>query len=150
MTPWMRKIHTWIGLLIGIQLVLWMCSGLVMSLLDSASVRGAEFRAARKAIVPAWPRDTLPAEAVLAAAALPVHAIATGWLADRPIYKLASEQGISMVDARRGQPVAVAVRGLDGISAHSRAERADANRDVLRVSVVVVTCRGCDVAQLDG
>ena len=105
MTPWMRKIHKWIGLLIGIQLVLWMCSGLVMSLLNSESVRGAEFRAVKKAIAPPWPQDTLPAEAVLAATALPVHAISTGWLVDRPIYKLAGEQGVKMVDARQGQPV---------------------------------------------
>ena len=41
----MRKIHKWIGLLIGLQLVLWMSSGFVMSLLDAEKVRGREFRA---------------------------------------------------------------------------------------------------------
>jgi Na+-transporting NADH:ubiquinone oxidoreductase subunit F len=105
MTPWMRKIHKWIGLLIGIQLVLWMSSGVVMSLLDADKVRGSEFRVPKKASAPPWPQDTLPAEAVLAAAPLTVHAISTGWLLDRPIYKLASEKSISMVDARQGQPV---------------------------------------------
>ena len=105
MTPWMRKIHKWIGLLIGIQLVLWMSSGVVMSLLDSNKVRGSEFRVAKKIGAPPWPRDTLPAEAVLAAAPLPVHAISTGWLLDKPIYKLAGEKGIRMIDARQGQAV---------------------------------------------
>lgn len=105
MTPWLRKIHKWIGLLLGIQLVLWMCSGLVMSLLNSERVRGAEFRVAKKASAPPWPQDTLPAEAVLAAAQQPVHAVATGWLVDKPIYKLAGEKGVRMVDARLGQPV---------------------------------------------
>lgn len=105
MTPWLRKIHKWIGLLLGIQLVLWMCSGLVMSLLNSERVRGAEFRVAKKASAPPWPQDTLPAEAVLAAAQQPVHAVATGWLVGRPIYKLASEKGVKMVDARQGLPV---------------------------------------------
>lgn len=106
MTPWMRKIHKWIGLLIGIQLVLWMTSGVVMSLLNSDKVRGSEFRAAKKASSTPWPLDTLPAETVLAAAAPPaVHAISTGWLLERPIYKLASEKSIRMVDARQGQAV---------------------------------------------
>lgn len=106
MTPWMRKIHKWIGLLIGIQLVLWMSSGLVMSLLNSEKVRGSEFRAPKKASAPLWPQDTLPAEAVLAAAPPTVHAVSTGWLLDRPIYKLASEKnGVTMVDARQGQAV---------------------------------------------
>ncbi|MDP2005954.1 MAG: 2Fe-2S iron-sulfur cluster-binding protein [Rubrivivax sp.] len=105
MTPWMRKIHRWIGLLIGIQLVLWMSSGVVMSLLNSDKVRGSEFRVAKKASAPTWPEDTLPAEAVLAAARLPVHAISTGWLLDRPIYKLAAEKDVRMVDARQGQAI---------------------------------------------
>ncbi len=119
MTPWMRKIHKWIGLLIGIQLVLWMCSGLVMSVLDSERVRGAEFRVAKKAGLPAWPLDTLPTEAVLAAAPLPVHAVTTGWLVDRPIYKLASEQGVKMVDAHHGQPVELSAELAQKLAAAS-------------------------------
>jgi Na+-transporting NADH:ubiquinone oxidoreductase subunit F len=40
MTSWMRKIHKWVGLLIGIQFVLWMASGVVISLFDSEKVQG--------------------------------------------------------------------------------------------------------------
>ena len=105
MTPWMRKIHKWIGLLIGIQLVLWMSSGVVMSLLDADKVRGGEFRVAKKASARLWPLDTLPAETVLAAAPLTVHTLSTGWLLDRPVYKLTSDKGIRMIDARQGHEV---------------------------------------------
>ena len=40
MTPWMRTIHKWVGLLIGLQFVLWLASGLMMSLLDHDQVQG--------------------------------------------------------------------------------------------------------------
>ena len=36
MNHWMRKLHKWVGLLIAIQFLLWMGSGVVMSLLDAA------------------------------------------------------------------------------------------------------------------
>ncbi|NNC24713.1 hypothetical protein HKX41_11280, partial [Salinisphaera sp. USBA-960] len=44
MTQWMRRIHKWLGLAIGLQFVLWMASGLVMSLLSHDKVQGHEFR----------------------------------------------------------------------------------------------------------
>ena len=31
MTPWMRTLHKWVGLIIGLQLLLWMASGVMMS-----------------------------------------------------------------------------------------------------------------------
>lgn len=106
MTPWMRKIHKWIGLLIGLQLVLWMCSGLVMSLLDAERVKGSEFRAppvAKKL----WPENALSADRVLATTAAPVFAISTGWLLDQPVYRLAGETGVKMVDALNGNGVEI-------------------------------------------
>ena len=45
MTRWMRRLHIWIGLVAGVQFLLWMGSGLVMSLLDADKVHGAATRA---------------------------------------------------------------------------------------------------------
>ena len=104
MTPWMRKIHRWIGLLIGLQLVLWMCSGLVMSLLDAERVKGREFRAASPG-KPLWPANALSASDVLAKTAAPVHSISTAWIFNQPIYRLAGEKGITMIDAIDGKDV---------------------------------------------
>lgn len=106
MTPWMRKIHKWIGLLIGLQLVLWMCSGLVMSLLDAERVKGSEFRAPLSAKKP-WPENALSADRVLATTAAPVFAISTGWLLDQPVYRLAGETGVKMVNALNGNGVEI-------------------------------------------
>ncbi|MFT7773988.1 2Fe-2S iron-sulfur cluster-binding protein [Roseateles sp.] len=104
MTPWMRKIHKWIGLAVGLQLVLWMCSGFVMSLLDADKVRGREFRAP-SAARQAWPADAQPVNRLLAAAREPVQLVSTGWLVDQPVYRLVRDKATQLIDARSGQPV---------------------------------------------
>lgn len=104
MSPWMRKVHKWIGLLIGLQLVLWMCSGFVMSLLDAEKVRGREFRTPAAA-KQAWPTDAAPVSPLLAAAGVAAQTVSTGWLVDRPVYRLASEKSTHLVDARSGERV---------------------------------------------
>ena len=46
----MRKLHKWISLLVGVQVLLWLTSGLVISLLDPAKVSGAQWRVPVQAI----------------------------------------------------------------------------------------------------
>lgn len=116
MTPWMRKIHRWIGLLIGLQIVLWMCSGFVMSLLDADKVRGREFRAPAAASLP-WPSDTVPLRHLVEAAFDPALTVSTGWLLDRPVYRLTGEKSSLLIDARTGQRIE-----LDGQLARRLAE----------------------------
>jgi len=43
MMVFLKKLHKWVGLLIGIQVLLWLLSGLVMSLLDPAKVSGQQW-----------------------------------------------------------------------------------------------------------
>ncbi|MEE4143542.1 MAG: hypothetical protein V2I26_02000 [Halieaceae bacterium] len=40
---WVRRIHKWLGLLIGLQVVLWLSGGVVMSLIPIEMVRGEEW-----------------------------------------------------------------------------------------------------------
>ena len=118
MTPWMRKIHKWIGLLIGLQLVLWMCSGLVMSLLDSERVSGREFRAPPQS-KRLWPEDALSVNNVLASTATPVQTISTAWLLNQPIYRLVGEKGIAMIDATDGKRVELTADLAQRLAANS-------------------------------
>jgi len=104
MTPWMRKIHKWIGLLIGLQLVLWMCSGFVMSLLDAEKVRGKEFRAPTAAKQP-WPSDVMPVGRVLTTAPEAPQNVSTGWLLDQPVYRLVGEKSVRLFNARSGERI---------------------------------------------
>ncbi|WP_169444485.1 2Fe-2S iron-sulfur cluster-binding protein [Massilia niastensis] len=77
-----------------------------MSLLDSKKVQGREFRI--KPPAPAeWPRNVLAADAILAASADKVMAITSGWLLDRPIYRLQNDKRSWLVNAADGTGVTV-------------------------------------------
>lgn len=104
MTPWMRRIHKWVGLVIALQFVLWLASGVVMSLFDADKVGGREFRvkppAARQ-----WPAAALPVDTVLARSARQVMTISSAWLLDRPVYRLGDDKTSWLVGALDGQPL---------------------------------------------
>lgn len=110
MTRIMRIAHKWLGLVIGLQFLLWVGSGFVMSMLDMHKVHGANSRA--PAAAPrAWVREAVPLGQVLADAGRPVERIATGWLADVPVYRLTQGKTTWLVDARDGKALTVD-RGL--------------------------------------
>ena len=104
MTPWMRKIHKWIGLLIGLQFVLWLSSGLVMSLLDHDQVQGHEYRAHASEPRP-WPNDALPASAVLVGGQSSVQRVSSAWLLERPVYQAYDGQKTRLSDAMTGEAI---------------------------------------------
>jgi Na+-transporting NADH:ubiquinone oxidoreductase subunit F len=101
MNVWMRKIHRWLGLLVGLQLLVWMISGLMMSVFDADAVKGKAQRAPA-AIAPAWPADALPLSQVLPADGKERYSVSTGWLVERPVYRVKGEQGLQLHDARSG------------------------------------------------
>ncbi|QOY92575.1 2Fe-2S iron-sulfur cluster binding domain-containing protein [Massilia sp. UMI-21] len=102
----MKKLHKWIGLLIGIQFLLWMSSGVVMSLLDADKVAGRTLRTALP-LPAAWPADVLAPEAVLAANGAQVMTLSSAWLLGRPVYMLQNDQRSWLVGATDGRPVAI-------------------------------------------
>ncbi len=104
MTSWIRRIHRWIGLAVGVQFVLWACSGFAMSLLNTEKVRGRQFRVLEAARQP-WPTNTLPVQRLIDKADGAARLVSTGWLLDRPVYRLVSEKSTVLIDARTGQPV---------------------------------------------
>ncbi|WP_326542962.1 2Fe-2S iron-sulfur cluster-binding protein [Pseudorhodoferax sp.] len=104
MTLWMKTVHRWIGLLIGVQLVLWMLSGLMMSLFDANKVRGKEFRAPAVAQQP-WPADAMPMDEILQGAQREAGSLATAWLLDEPIYRLSANGEVTLFSARDGRRI---------------------------------------------
>ena len=107
MTRWMRKLHKWTGLILAVQFVLWMGSGLVMSLLDHDKVQGHHYRAVAASKPAQWPTGTLAPSHVLSRATLPARSLEAMWLRERPVYRLARGEDTWLVDARNGAPVAV-------------------------------------------
>ncbi len=107
MTPLLRKLHKWVGLLVGVQFLLWLASGMVMSLFDHHVVAGQAHRAPAR-MAQDWPASGLlaPAE-VVAAAGKPVESLDSHWLLQVPAYRLKNSEGSWLVDARSGTPLAV-------------------------------------------
>lgn len=106
MSHWMRRLHKWVGLVIGIQFLLWMASGVMMSLLDADKVRGREFRV-KPAAPAAWPADVLAPEAVLLASTDKVMDISSAWVLDQPAYQLQNDKRSWLVSASDGRTVTV-------------------------------------------
>ena len=103
---WLRKIHKWIGLVIGLQFLLWAVSGTAMALLDMGEVAGgpmAERTAAAAPIVAenGWPRVQQ------ALGRQPVLAVTIRRLPRGPVYQVATEQGIRLFRVADGAPVSI-------------------------------------------
>lgn len=117
MTPWIRKLHKWVGLIIALQFLVWMGSGLIISLLDKNIVKGQHHRAKHAHAASAWPNGMLAPAHVLAATKRPVQIIETFWLRDRPVYRLTHKATAWLVDARDGRPVLIDAATAGAIAA---------------------------------
>ena len=107
MTPWIRKLHKWVGLVIALQFVVWMGSGLLMSLLDHETVQGHGHQAEHAHAPSPWPSGLLSPSQVMAKAGRPVQTIEAFWLLERPVYRLTNKSVAWLVDAVDGRMVNV-------------------------------------------
>ena len=96
-----RRIHKWLGLVVGLQFVLWALSGSVMAMLDSDKV-GGHSAAPVATIARTWPADLIPPPAGAGIKGLTLRRIV-----DRPVYEIRDRQGMRIVDARSGQRVLI-------------------------------------------
>lgn len=102
---WLRKIHKWVGLAIGLQFVIWAISGAAMALLDMEAVAGGPRPQATQAAVAgeatAWPgivRELGSAE---------IEGLRLKTLLDRPVVEVRTARSTRMFDARTGIPVTI-------------------------------------------
>ena len=96
-----RKIHKWVGLILGLQFVLWTLSGSVMALLDSDKV-GGHSAAPMATTAQAWPADMIAPPTTAGVQGLTLRRIV-----DRPVYEIKDQQGIRVLDARSGQRILI-------------------------------------------
>ena len=107
MKRWIRVLHKWVGLVLALQFVLWMASGLAMSVLDHETVEGLHHRAESGQPDRTWPVGMLAPSQVLAAARRPVEELTATWLRNRPVYRLNDGSGAWLVDAAGGRKLKV-------------------------------------------
>ena len=96
-----RKIHKWVGLILGLQFVLWTVSGAVMALLDMDKVGGHGTAEAATAAI-AWPSDIAPPPV-----GGPVSGLGLRRILDRPVYEITDARGVRLHDARTGAAISV-------------------------------------------
>lgn len=91
-----RKIHKWVGLILGLQFVIWTVSGALMALLDMDKV-GGHSTAAPSEVSAGWPSDLLPISGLGV-----VEALALKRIVDRPVYEVVRGGELTLLDARTG------------------------------------------------
>jgi len=100
-----RWLHKWFGLVLGLQFLLWAGSGAVMALLDHHKVSGEH------AILPvaqiAAPAEPLPLAAVAETIGAPILKLQLKPLFDTYVYEATTPQGVRLLDAVQGTPIAV-------------------------------------------
>lgn len=114
---WLRKIHKWVGLVIGLQFLVWAISGTAMALLPMDEVAGGEMADQPVPAIPAegkaWPKVQ---EAL---AGQPVTKLSMRSLPGRQALQVTTNEGVRLFDAEDGQPVII-----DGAAARAIASAA--------------------------
>ena len=88
---WTLKLHKWIALIIGIQILFWVLGGLVFSALDIKKVRG-EHKIAEKPHLPLTPESIIPLkEALKANRIVKIHHASLDRVVNRPVWRIMDE-----------------------------------------------------------
>jgi len=98
-----RRIHKWVGLILGVQFILWALSGSMMALLDADAVGGHDGPTMH---VMAVATDGL-VDPARAAGQSPVTGLTLRDLVGTPVYELTTASGVRLVDARTGAPIRI-------------------------------------------
>jgi len=107
MMQFLKKLHKWVGLLIGIQIFLWLLSGLMMSLLDPAKVSGKQWSRALAGETRVLPGGTLLGLEDLSLGQLAmVQSIRLVVHKGQPVYRVSHADGITLVNAKDGSVIA--------------------------------------------
>ena len=128
------RVHKWLALVIGAQLLIWFASGVIMSFLPIDKVRG-EHLVDREAISTIPPDTSMISPATLVGqAGVPVEAVAWRMLDGRAIAEVATREGVRLFDARTG----AALPPVDAVQAAriARAAWKGADKPVSRPSRV--------------
>lgn len=107
MTRWMRKLHKWVGLILALQFVLWMASGLIMSLLDYDKLQGHHHQAEQVERATDWPAGLLAPSDVLTSESRSSRSVETLWFRERPVYRLSDSTTTWLVDASDGRRIQI-------------------------------------------
>ena len=105
--PFMRKLHKWLALAIGLQLLIWLCSGMLMSLIDQDIAAGNASRANPATKQPLSKFGTLYAPHLLTLAAPQIVQLSLDQLLDKPVYRIETAAQTLLYDATTGAEITI-------------------------------------------
>jgi uncharacterized iron-regulated membrane protein len=112
---WLRRIHKWVGLVIGLQFLVWAISGTAMALLPMDEVAGGPMAERQPLSLPsgnaAWPRvqQALTGETV--------QAVTLRSLPQATLYQVTTGRGVRLFDAGNGSAVTIGATAAGAIAA---------------------------------
>ncbi|MEP9402080.1 PepSY domain-containing protein [Sphingomonas silueang] len=116
-----RRVHKWVGLILGLQFVLWALSGSMMALLDADAVGGHDGPAVHA--MPVATAGLVDPATLLGGRA--VAGLALRDLAGRPAYAITDAAGTRLYDAATGRRIAVDARLATAIATGGAAARVE-------------------------
>ena len=93
MIIWIRKIHKWASLLIGLQVIIWITSGLTFNVIDHEKARGNAYRQTIASVPSTTHKDLLPVENILKSYPETIELNQTNILS-QPYYLLTQQQSL--------------------------------------------------------
>ena len=102
---WLRKIHKWIGLVIGLQFVIWAISGTAMALLPMNEVAGGETADRPAPVIPSGSDAWLNVQKQLGDQ--PVLNLSLRALPQGQAFEVTISQGIQLFGAKDGRPILI-------------------------------------------
>ncbi|WP_310474197.1 PepSY domain-containing protein [Sandarakinorhabdus sp.] len=105
-TRTVRWLHLWTGVIVGIQIILWVASGLVMVIRPLDEVRGTTLRRDPPAL-------SLP---VGLPPLVGVEKLELGQLLGKPVWKVTDGQGKRLLDAATGEPITITAVSAEAIA----------------------------------
>ena len=102
---WLRKIHKWVGLIIGLQFLIWAISGAAMALLPMDEVAGGGMADQAAPPIPAGARAWSKVQETLAGE--PVTKLSLRPLPGRQALQVTTRDGVRLFDAADGKPIVI-------------------------------------------
>ena len=96
----LRKLHLWFGIGIGLQLGLWLISGLFMTLFPIDQVRGTHLRAEHAPQIVSPNLDVLGPADIVSKHTLRPQSLTLKMLNEQPVYIVTSEDQTQVFDAK--------------------------------------------------
>ncbi|MBR9824869.1 MAG: hypothetical protein GYB36_03590 [Alphaproteobacteria bacterium] len=100
------RLHLWLGFAVGLQVLIWLVSGVFMVLFPIEQVRGEHLRAPIVEQDLQWPEQALTLQHILNAPSAEIYSARAEYILDRAVWRLETREGPKLIDAISGADLA--------------------------------------------